>query len=164
MVTIRKKDLNDGEAATYIDFSDLENEAARVEGLEGGTEGAPGQSTATPIDPLLQAANDLEQALKMAKLIVKPMFAWWTDFESVWSDSQVRAVADAGAAVMSKHGWTTGDVFAQFGPYIALGIALIPPAIATKSAVTQHREKIAAQARAAKHASSPETVQSGDPQ
>lgn len=84
-------------------------------------------------------AGELRQALGMLRMMAAPAFAWWPEFRQCWSDSQLDAIAQAGAAVMQRHGLTMGDLFAQWGPYFALVTATAPPALATYAAIRQRR-------------------------
>lgn len=126
-------------------FADLAGEAALID--TGSA--APGAAVATVApDPVATQAKELLDVLTLARQIVAPMFAWWPDFAAVWSDPQLASVANGGALVMEKHGWTTGAMFQEFGPYIALGVATIPPAIATHQAIKARQAQAAAEAHA----------------
>lgn len=111
--------------------------AAQAEALEHGV------TAATAIDG--QAAGDnnaaeLLEALTMARVLVSPMMAWWPEFATVWGDATLRKVADAGAQVMDRHGWTMGQAFTQFGPYIALAVATLPPLLVTRRAIKERKQ------------------------
>lgn len=127
-------------------FEDLASEAHT---LESG-QPAPGTPGATQIaaDLVQQTALELEQALVMARLMVAPMFKWWAGFADTWSDKTLQAIAAGGAAVMVKHGWTLNDLFSTYGPYIALGVATLPPTMVTYAAIKQQRKAQAAQQQA----------------
>lgn len=96
----------------------------------------------TPQQQAEDTAAELRGALEMARLMVAPMFGWWSEFGHVWSDATLQGIATGGAAVMQRHGWTMGEAFSQFGPYIALGGALLPPCIATHQAIKARREDL----------------------
>lgn len=89
-------------------------------------------------------ARDLRAALGMARMMAAPAFAWWPDFGACWSDAQLDAISEAGAEVMQRHGVSMGEVMAKWGPYVALGMATLPPGLATYQAI-KAREQIAAQ-------------------
>lgn len=160
MVTKKQAAPADAPADDAISFADLASEAAMVDGSVTTT---PGAAVAAPVDPTQQAAGELKDVLLIARNIVAPTFGWWPEFGLVWSDAQIASVAAGAAAVMEKHGWTTGDLFAQWGPYIALGVATVPPAIATRQAFQARKEsdarRVAEQRRAAQEAAA-----NGNPQ
>lgn len=115
-------------------FAGLSEQASMIEA--GQAPGAP--AVAAPADT---TADELLGALSMARLILAPGFAWWPEFGTVWGDATLRGIADGGAAVMQKHGWTMGDVFTEWGPYFALIGATAPPAFATYQAMMQRKEE-----------------------
>lgn len=49
----------------------------------------------------------------------------------VWSDRQLERIAEAVVEICRMHGWTTGEFFDRYGPYIQLLAALGVPALAT---------------------------------
>lgn len=139
-------------------FAHLEAEAAALEGgppIAGSAEAAQAEGA-----QLAQTAEELSQALGMARLMVRPMFGWWQGFDATWSDRTLQGIAAGGAAVMVKHGWTMGELFAEWGPYIALAGATLPPSLVTYGAIKQRKlEMIAAQRQAATRR--PDDVQPG---
>ena len=157
---VSRPDAPPAAAADQVDeatsFADLAGEA---ELIDTGS-AVPRTALATvPPDPVAAQARELLDVLTLARQIVKPMFAWWPEFGDVWADQQLASVADAGALVMDKHGWTTGAMFQEFGPYIALGMATVPPAIATHQAIKARKAQAAAEAQAKARA-----ARNGDPQ
>lgn len=112
----------------------LQGEAAAVEGHAPAAPGAAPQATDA------DTAAELLGALEMARMMVAPMFAWWPEFAATWSDAQLEKIAEGGAAVMQRHGWTLGGLFSEFGPYIALAGATLPPAFVTYQAMQARRE------------------------
>jgi hypothetical protein len=44
---------------------------------------------------------------------------------------------------MVRHGWSMGDLFDRFGPYLALGMATVPPSLVTWQAIKQQRARSA---------------------
>lgn len=91
-------------------------------------------------------AAELKGVLTMARLMVAPMFAWWVEFKTVWSDDALEGIAQGGGAVMDRHGWSVGEALGQWGPYLALVGAVAPPAFVTYQAI-KAREKEAARGR-----------------
>lgn len=116
------------EATAGAGLEALAAEAASIEGAAAlpGTEPAP---------PPPDTAAEVLQALELARSMAAPTFGWWREFERVWSDAALRRIAEAGAAVMERHGWTVGDLLGAWGPYIALIAAAAPPSIATYAAI-----------------------------
>jgi hypothetical protein len=130
-------------------LADLELQAAALEGAGQAQQQQRAQQQQEQQQQQDQAtienmAGELRQALGMLRLMAAPAFAWWPHFGECWSDRQLDAIAQAGAAVMQRQGLTMGDLFAQWGPYIALVTATAPPAIATYAAI-KHRKAQAEQ-------------------
>lgn len=105
------------------DLDAIEAEAAALEGAA--------QAAAQPAPQPTNTADELDGALRMLRLMVKPAFADWPDFDQAWGDQTIHGIATSGAAIMDRHGWTMGAFFEQWGPYIGLVAATAPPAIAT---------------------------------
>lgn len=115
---------------------DLSHLIAEAEGIEGAQEQAQSAQQAQAQAGQLEASTQaLREALGMARMIAKPALSWWDDYEACWSDRQLDAISAAGAAVMLRHGVTMGELFEQYGPYIALLGATVPPGLATYSAI-----------------------------
>lgn len=105
------------------------------------------QQAAIVASAAAQNAAELMGALSMAKMMVKPMFHWWPDFEKVWSDEQIGAISESGGVIFERHGWSVGGILSEYGPYIGLIAATAPPCVATYGAIKAHKT---AQALAAK--------------
>ncbi|RZS56716.1 hypothetical protein [Sphaerotilus mobilis] len=103
--------------------------------------GAPGQ--AEPV-PALDTAAELLGVLELLRMMAGPAMTWWPDFGQVWSDAQIRQIAQAGGAVIDRHGWAVGGLMSTWGPYLGLAAATLPPAAATYAAMRQHRAEQAA--------------------
>lgn len=97
------------------------------------------QQAAQQAAAVASAAEELLGALQMLRMMAAPMMSWWAEFGTVWSDQTLRGIADGGAAVMERHGWTLGQAWGQFGPYIALIGAALPPSLVTWQAIQQRR-------------------------
>jgi len=113
----------------------LAAQAAAIEGAAAPA-AAPGQAVDAP---KLSTADELLSALTMARMIVSPGFGWWPEFGQVWGDGTLRGIADAGAEVMQRHGVTMGEMWSQWGPYIALAGATLPPSLVTYQAITERK-------------------------
>lgn len=117
------------------EFAGLEAQAMAIEGDAAPPPAGPPQPTAGEL------AAELLDTLTMLREMAAPTVAWWDAYRTVWSDRALRAIADAGAVVMQRHGWTMGELFASWGPYIGLAAATLPPSIATLQAIRAHREQ-----------------------
>lgn len=117
---------------------------AQADLIESG--GAPG-AQATPALAPDNTEEELLAALTMARLMLAPAMGWWGEFGQVWNDATLRGIAEGGAAVMRKHGWTMGGLLSEWGPYLALIGATAPPAFATYQAIKHKKEKAAADER-----------------
>lgn len=78
-------------------------------------------------------AADLAGMLKALRGMAKPAVYWQTEaqFMELWSDSTMQAIAEPLAEIMRRHGLSMGDMLGKYAPYIALGMAVAPPALAT---------------------------------
>lgn len=148
LATAPAPDLEDDQAAGAVDFGDLAAEAAAIDS------GAPLQpSTAValaPVDPAVVMAGELFALLKLPRNLAQKRFAWWPDFQTVWSDDQLNAIAQALAGVCVHMGWTIDQVMGKWGPWLALAVAAGLPAYVTWDAIQDRRaahEQQAAQAK-----------------
>lgn len=133
-------------------FDALERQALAIEANLAGVSD-PGQAEAAPT---IDNAAELLGALQLARLMVKPMFRWWPDFEATWPDATLQAIAEGGGQVMAKHGWTMGGLMNEFGPYIALGVATVPPVMVTLSAIKARKAELSSAPAAPIVASGPD--------
>lgn len=101
---------------------------------------ALGQALETVPQDAQQAAQALETevaeiacALELLRAAVVPFAPDHTQpaLLAVWTDKQLHAVAAAVVELCKFHGWTVGEFFSQYGPYIQLLAALGMPALAT---------------------------------
>jgi len=121
----------DGSGPAVAGFEDLAHEAELLDGAAPGG-AAPGAAAAAQV---ADTAAELLQALQMARLLVAPMFRWMPDFHQVWADSTLHGISTAGAAVMQRHGWTLGEFWEKWGPYVALAMSTAPPCFVTYGAI-----------------------------
>jgi hypothetical protein len=115
----------------------------------------PEQDQASPLDSLIEAADlnvppapetpppprdnledDLFSMLKMAQGAARPGIWWLTpeQFEGLWGDHTLTAIAGPGAEIMRRNGWSVAGLMGKYGPYIALLGAVAPPTMATVAA------------------------------
>lgn len=139
------KDATPAPAPEAGSLADLELQAQALEGAGQAQQERAQQAQAEQQQSQEQAAveliaGELRQALGMLRMMAAPAFEWWQQFGKCWSDRQLDAIAQAGAAVMQRHGLTMGDLSAQWGPYIALAMATAPPALATYAAIRNRRD------------------------
>lgn len=145
--------MHDDDAPQAPESPGLDALAAQAADLENGA--LPPELRPLPPEKVkADAADELFGALLMARLVVAPMFVWWDEFEAVWTDKALQGIADGGAQVMERHGWTMDGAWTQFGPYIALAGATLPPALVTYRAIQARK----AQAPATLHADDAEGV------
>lgn len=122
------------------DFAGLDQLAHQAAAIEHGATADQARADQRQADEQAStAAAELLGALQLARVIVSPAFAWWPDFARTWSDPQLQAIAQAGADVMTRQGWTMGEVMATWGPYIALAGATLPPSLVTYQAIRERR-------------------------
>lgn len=122
---------------------DLSHLIADAEALEGAEIAAQAQTEAKAAESTIEANRaGLRDALGMARMIASPAFQWWDDFGNCWSDNQLDAISDAGAQVMQRHNITMGELFTQYGPYIALIGATLPPGLATYTAIKARKAEL----------------------
>ena len=123
---------------------DLSHLIAEAEGIEGAQEAKQAEQAAqAQAGQLEQNQAALREALGMGRMIAAPAFAWWADFGSCWSDRQLDSIAAAGAAIMVRHGVTMGELFEQYGPYLMLLGATVPPGLATYTAIKARKAEAA---------------------
>lgn len=138
-----------GQDAAELDtaqaLADLAGEAQAFE-TEPDAKAAE-QQAAQEAETTATIAAELADVLGMARMMCAPLLSWWPDYEKVWSDSQIQAISQAGAVVMVRHGWSMGEMVSQWGPYLALVAAAGLPAMATYTAIRQHKEEAKRAAR-----------------
>jgi len=128
-----------------FDAAGLDALAAQAAELQG-TQAAPG--SIEQAQPVSTTSDELLAALELVRAMAGPLVSWWPQAADVWSDAQLKAIADAGGKVMDKHGWTMGETMSEWGPYLALAGATLPPAAATFAAIKAHRAELAEAKRA----------------
>ncbi|MEO8805854.1 MAG: hypothetical protein ABI433_07220 [Burkholderiaceae bacterium] len=123
-------------------FDDLTTQALL---LDGGS-AAPG-APAEP-EPGELMATELFALLKLPRVLAQKRFTWWPEFEKVWSDDQLRAIAQSFAQLAVHMKWDMDEIMSRFGPWLGLIIAAGVPAFVTWDAIQQRREAIAAHQKA----------------
>lgn len=99
---------------------------------------------------------DLRDTLSMLATVAQPGMWWLTEpeFERLWGPKVQAGIASSGAEIMRRHGLSLGGLMSQYGPYIALGGALGPSALATVNAYKREKAKAIEQNKAGNHAAS----------
>lgn len=96
---------------------------------------------APPADPVQAAqaiaseAGEIQCALELLRAAAIPFAPEHIQdpLHAVWNDKQLHQIASAIVDICHLHGWTTGEFFGAYGPYIALLMALgIPVAVTLK--------------------------------
>lgn len=127
----------------------LEDLAAAADANEAGAQAETMQAAAKTEDKKAQSlASEIEDALDMAAPFAEAGM-WWLkpgQFEALWGKPSRKKIAVAAAAVMLKHGWELGAVLEKYAPYIALGMALAPSAVATVQLYKQAKNRAPAAA------------------
>ena len=125
----------------------LEREATALE-TEAAPKPAPGEhGTPEHAAEVMNTATELAGALTMARAMLSPVMAWWPHYSAAWSDATIKQISQAGAEVMDRHGWTMGEAWSKYGPYVALAGALLPPCVVTYQAVQHHRTQVRQEAQ-----------------
>lgn len=92
--------------------------------------GAPGQTVAAST---VADTAEISAALSLLRAAALPFAPDHVQdpLNQVWSDKQLEQIAAAVVEICRVQGWTTGDFFDRYGPYIQLCMALGLPALAT---------------------------------
>ena len=99
---------------------------------------------------------DLRDTLAMLATVAGPGMWWLTEseFDKLWGPKVQAGIASSGAEIMRRHGLSLGGLMSQYGPYIALGGALGPSALATVNAYKREKAKQITASSGAGHAAS----------
>lgn len=132
MVTVTKK--AEAPAAQPQDAGDhvesLESIAAlgtQLDPVAGGSDQVQaGQDDAA-------AAMEIAAALELLRAAALPFAPEHTQtpLGLIWSDPQLERIAKAIVELCKFHGWTVGEFFSEYGPYLQLMAALGMPLLAT---------------------------------
>lgn len=145
-------DNQDDDAGQEVGATDTAADMAALASEAAAFEDAPDAKAAEvqakqEADTTATIAAELADVLGMGRMMCGPLLAWWPDYEQVWSDGQIRAISQAGAVVMVRHGWDMGEMVSQWGPYLALVAAAGMPAMATYTAIKAHKAEAQRAAR-----------------
>lgn len=133
-----EQDIQDQGESLGADLGGLLLQAEAIEGANQPPD--PTQAQAAQSAAVVEStAAELQSALELVRMMAGPLMQWWPEFGTVWNDRTLAEISAGGAAVMERHGWTVGDAFSKFGPYIALAGATLPPALVTYQAIKVHQ-------------------------
>lgn len=142
MLKIIKKNENASDVIEKPSGASLEDLAVQAEQNEASGEAETAKVEAQSVRQETHSmAGEIEDALDMAAPFAEAGM-WWLNpeqFKSLWGKETRKKIAAAAAVVMLKHGWTLGSVLEKYAPYIALGMAFAPSAIATVQLYKQAR-------------------------
>lgn len=133
MVTVTKKPEPAADAGT--DTGDHVESLDQIAGLGAALDapaGAPGTAVAGQSDDAAAAA-EIAAALELLRAAVLPFAPPHTlnPLAQIWSDRQLEQIAKAIVALCAHHGWTVGEFFTEYGPYLQLLAALGMPILGT---------------------------------
>jgi hypothetical protein len=136
--TNQKTELGQGVGQDLGQDQNLPGTGEHVESLDSIA--ALGTQLETPtVAPAQQAQNEAQDVAEIA-MALELLRAAALPFAPehvqeplllIWSDSQLKKVAAAIVELCKFHGWTVGDFFSEYGPYIQLAMALGMPLLAT---------------------------------
>lgn len=96
---------------------------------------APPPDPAQAAQAIATEAGEIQCALELLRAAAIPFAPDHVQdpLHAVWNDKQLGQIAAAIVEICHLHGWTTGQFFGAYGPYIALLMALgIPVAVTLK--------------------------------
>lgn len=154
--TVRTDDVQDVTAravdATAVEsLADLGKAAALLDAPP-----APAGETAQAAAVVVQdqaGADDLVDVLRMARDMAAPMIEAMGymrpgQVKEIWSDAQLRAIAEPAIEIMRRHGVGLAEALDKLGPYVGLIVGLWMPCLATWQAI---KANIAAAQQAKAH-------------
>lgn len=132
MVNVTKK-AEPAEAGT--DTGDHVESLDQIAGLGAALDapaGAPGAAVAGQSDDAAAAAEICAalELLRAAALPFAPPHVL-NPLAQIWSDKQLERIAAAIVDLCKFHGWTVGEFFTEYGPYLQLLAALGMPILGT---------------------------------
>lgn len=106
----------------------LDSIAALGSALDAGAPGAVAQ-----VDDDKSAELEIAAALELLRAAAVPFAPEHVQnpLMALWSDKQLERIAGAIVDLCKFHGWTVGEFFTEYGPYLQLLAALGMPALAT---------------------------------
>ncbi len=119
------------QAGDHVESLDAIAKAGAVlDAPPAGSPGEPGRALALQQD---HDAKEMALALELVRAAAIPFAPQHTHqaLLAIWSDAQLLKIAEAIVALCQYHGWTVGQFFQEFGPYMQLAAALGLPALAT---------------------------------
>lgn len=113
--------------------SELDALEAQAQAMEQDAARAAEQPTPQEVEQAANARDDLLDTLKILRSMGGPLCHWMTaeKFAATWNDQRLKDIAEAGAAIMERHGWTVSALMGTYAPYIALIAAMGAPTLET---------------------------------
>lgn len=86
-----------------------------------------------------------DEVMELLDVIAVPAkaLAWFLQpeqFEQLWGRATRKAMAEPLAAIARRHGWSLSNTLSEYGPYLALALAVGPPAVTTAKVYKQARQ------------------------
>ncbi|MDZ7939274.1 MAG: hypothetical protein U5M53_13770 [Rhodoferax sp.] len=132
MVTRANKPEEGAPGAPADDADHVESLASIAQAGAALDAPAPGAAVAGQSDDAAAAA-EIAAALELLRAAALPFAPPHTlnPLAQIWSDKQLDQIARAIVALCAHHGWTVGEFFTEYGPYLQLLAALGMPLLAT---------------------------------
>lgn len=93
--------------------------------------------------PVIDEAAELQGIIELAAGLLAPVLPK----TAATTKAQAAMIAASGAEVMKLHGFTMGGFFLKFGPYIGLGMSVLPVVVVARGEIAA--QNAAAQKQAA---------------
>lgn len=127
-------------------LQEIARDAERLEAPPGDETGQPGATgaagpSAAPVDPEnAPGVADLVNVLELVREVSEPMLTEAGIFHegqigAIWDEGALRRIAAPVVQICDRHGVAMGEALDRFGPYVALTIGLLAPALATYKVV-----------------------------
>ncbi|WP_341921875.1 hypothetical protein [Polaromonas sp. YR568] len=86
-----------------------------------------------------------DEVMELLDVVVVPAkaLAWFLEphqFEQLWGRATRKAMAEPLAAIARRHGWSLKNTMSEYGPYLALALAVGPPAMTTAKVYKQAKQ------------------------
>lgn len=122
---------------TTTDAPDAEHVESLADIASAGAaiDAAPAPDPVQAARDIATEAGEIQAALELLRATAIPFAPGHVQdpLLQVWNDNQLKQIAGAIVEICHLHGWTTGQFFGAYGPYIALAMAVgIPLAVTLK--------------------------------
>ena len=129
MVVVQKKPAENTDADNHLGVESLDQIGGMGDALEAQAMPA---GPAGP-DPSEAATAEIAAALELLRAAALPFAPDHVQapLAMIWTDKQLERIAAAVVDLCEFHGWTVGEFFSQYGPYLQLLAALGMPILGT---------------------------------